>query len=213
MSSSSSGSAAATILTGGLPDFASVAFNAIRLSWNALDLRTWTSRPDRSSGVATGGWFAPVTTSSRTPGEEGRREVDALLPLGGNREAGGGDVAASLGQRLEDAVATDRDENQLYPDRLRSQALVQEILEQPPAIVGGAVLLPFVDEVVGLVEGDEDPDVTPPDHAVEVTRPRPQRSRDRRIGGTLRRWRRIRRRRGRRGSRCWRRLGGLARGL
>ena len=64
MSSISRVSGASRILTGAFLALASRSFSAFRLSMKLDEARTYTSRPDRSSAVATGGASGAVTTIS-----------------------------------------------------------------------------------------------------------------------------------------------------
>ena len=77
--------------------------------------------------------------------------------------------------------------------------LLRNVLEQLARLVGGAVLLGLVDEVVGLVERHQHPDEAALDHPVEIAGPRLERGGNRGVRGGVRRWRG--RRPGRRGRR------------
>ena len=104
--------------------------------------------------------------------EQRRREVHQRLAFGGDGEVGGRDVSAPLDQRLQQPVATDRNECDRHHERAGLQPLVQERLERLACLVGGAALLGVVEEVIGAAEGDEHPDVPPLHHAVEIAFPR-----------------------------------------
>ena len=84
---------------------------------------------------------------------------------------GGRDVAAPVGERAEQLVATDRDEGDVHANRVQSTPGVQRVFEQLPGVVGDAVLRGLVEKIVGLAEGHEHAHVAALDHAVEVALP------------------------------------------
>jgi hypothetical protein len=109
-------------------------------------------------------------------------EIDLLLVGGSDDQRGRRDITPPFLQRLEDAIAADRNKGHVHGNGRRLQPLVQEVFEQLCGLIGRTVLFRLVDEVVRLAEGDEHPDVPALDHGFEIALPWRKERSHRRVG-------------------------------
>ena len=96
------------------------------------------------------------------------REVHLLPPLGRYGDAGRDDVPTTLEQSLRERVAAHRKEGHVDREVAGLVLLVEMVFELLEGVVGDAPLRGLVDEVIGLVVDEQDPDGPAFPHGVEV---------------------------------------------